>query len=62
MNLSKIEADAMRKIVDGLNAKGYLTEMEQAQRRDLVKRLADGESLAVMEKALKQPKFRLDSI
>ena len=59
MNLSKIEADAMRKTLAGLNARGYLTEMEQVQRRDLVKRLADGDSTAAFEAALKQPKIRV---
>lgn len=62
MNLQKIEVDSMRKNLAALNAKPFLNDAERQLVDTLTKRLADGESLAVMEKALKGPKFRLNSI
>jgi hypothetical protein len=50
--LNKLERGAMQKHLDALNAKPFLDDAEQQLAATLSKKLADGETLNAMEKAL----------
>ena len=60
--LQKVEAGALQKRQDALNAKEFLTDDEAILRDTLSKRLADNASEAAFEKALTGPRLNLHQV
>jgi hypothetical protein len=61
-DLKKSEAGAVQKRLAALNSKDYLTDDEVILRDTLISKLADNASDAAFEKALKGPRFALNTI